>query len=197
MDGQLEQAGLDLVIIEDGPSIGTPDTIELRVRKAYGGPKHDPVALTPYLLGATEHIGIAPTVNAGIWPPYLAARQFASLHHLSGHRVGINVVTDVSSTRHTGLPPVTHDQAYDRASGWLAAVRGLWHSWDDDALIEDTETWRFADGSKIRETRFTGEYFDVPGPLNAIPFTESPASSWSSARRPTTTASSSRATCAP
>ena len=169
---ELEQAGLDLVIIEDGPSIGTPDTVELRVRKAYGGPKHDPVALTPYLLAATEHLGIAPTVNAGIWPPYLAARQFASLHHLSGHRVGINVVTDVSSTRHTGMPPVTHDQAYDRASEWLAAVRGLWHSWDDGALIEDAATGRFADGSKIRETRFAGEYFDVTGPLNAIPFTD-------------------------
>ena len=29
---ELEQAGLDLVIIEVGPSIGTPDTVELRVR---------------------------------------------------------------------------------------------------------------------------------------------------------------------
>ncbi|WP_395244202.1 LLM class flavin-dependent oxidoreductase [Agromyces sp. MMS24-K17] len=169
---ELEQAGLDLVILEDALSIGTPETIELRVRKAYGGPKHDPVALTPFLLAATEHLGFAPTVNAGTVPPYWAARHFASLHHLSGHRAGLNVVTDVNSTRHFGVPPVTHDQAYDRASEWLTAIRQLWHSWDDDALIADPATGRFADGSKIRATRFEGEWFDVAGPLNAIPFTD-------------------------
>ncbi|PWC03517.1 LLM class flavin-dependent oxidoreductase [Agromyces badenianii] len=169
---ELEQAGLDLVIIEDALSIGTPETIDLRVRQAYGGPKHDPLALTPFLLAATSNIGIAPTVNAGGHPPYLAARHFASLHHLSGHRVGINVVTDVGSTRHFQVPRVTHDQAYDRASEWLTAVRGLWHSWEDGALIEDAATARFADGSKIPPWRFEGEYFDVTGPLNALPFTD-------------------------
>jgi alkanesulfonate monooxygenase SsuD/methylene tetrahydromethanopterin reductase-like flavin-dependent oxidoreductase (luciferase family) len=169
---ELEQAGLDLVIMEDALSIGTPETIDLRVRQAYGGPKHDPVALTPYLLAATEFIGVAPTVNAGGYPPYLAARHFASLHHLSGHRVGLNVVTDVGSTRHFDTPLVTHDQAYDRASEWLTAIRGLWHSWDDGALIEDEESYRFADGTKIRPWRFQGEYFDVTGPLNSLPFTD-------------------------
>ncbi|UOE44092.1 LLM class flavin-dependent oxidoreductase [Agromyces larvae] len=169
---ELEQAGLDLVIIEDGPSLGSPETLDLRVREAYGGPKHDPVALTSFLLAATSHLGVAPTVNAGAWGPYLAARHFASLHHLSGHRVGVNVVTDVPSTRHYGVPRVTHDQAYDRADEWLRAVRELWHSWDDGALVADPSTWHYADGSKLRRTRFEGEYFDVEGPLNAIPFTD-------------------------
>ncbi|HWD62523.1 MAG TPA: LLM class flavin-dependent oxidoreductase, partial [Humibacter sp.] len=68
---ELEQAGLDLVIMEDAISIGTPETLDLRVRSAYGGPKHDPLLLAPFLFQATSHIGIAPTVNAGITPPYL------------------------------------------------------------------------------------------------------------------------------
>jgi len=169
---ELEQAGLDLVIIEDALSLGFPDTVDLRVREAYGGPKHDPLMLSPYLLDATRHIGVAPTINAGAYPPYVAARQFASLHHLSGHRFGVNVVTDVGSARHLGLPALSHDAAYDRAEEWLTVIRRLWHSWDDDALVQDAATRHFADGSKIRPFQHDGEYFRLAGPLNAVPFTE-------------------------
>ena len=168
---ELEQAGLDLVIIEDALSIGFPDTVDLRVREAYGGPKHDPLMLTPYLLDATSHIGVAPTINAGAYQPYVAARQLASLHHLSDHRLGVNLVTDVGGARHVGLPRLAHDAAYDRAGEWLTVIRRLWHSWDDDALVENLRTHRYADGSKIRAFDHEGEYFRVTGPLNALPFT--------------------------
>jgi FMN-dependent oxidoreductase (nitrilotriacetate monooxygenase family) len=169
---ELEQAGLDLVIIEDALSLGFPETIDLRVREAYGGPKHDPLILSPYLLDATTHLGVAPTINAGAYPPYVAARQFATLHHLSDHRLGVNVVTDVGSARHLGLPALSHDAAYDRAEEWLSVIRRLWHSWDDDALVQDPATRHFADGSKIRPFQHDGEYFRLAGPLNAVPFRE-------------------------
>ncbi|WP_353649103.1 LLM class flavin-dependent oxidoreductase [Nakamurella sp. A5-74] len=168
----LEQAGMDLVIIEDAPSIGHPGTLDLRVRAAYGGPKHDPLLLAPYLLAATSHIGVVPTVNAGTVHPYPAARQFATLAHLAAGRFGINVVTDVGSAHHYGLERLTHDGAYDRADEWMQVIRELWHSWDDGALIADVETGRFADGAKIRAPRFDGEYFRAEGPLNALPFGE-------------------------
>ncbi|MGA0567615.1 LLM class flavin-dependent oxidoreductase [Rathayibacter sp. KR2-224] len=171
---ELEQAGLDLVIMEDAISIGTPDTVDLRVRSAYGGPKHDPLLLAPYLFQATKHIGIVPTINAGATPPYLAARQAATLQHLSDGRFGINLVTDVKSARHFGLEELGHDAAYDRAEEWLDTVRELWHSWDDGAYIADAATGHFADGSRIRPTTHEGEYFRVDGPLNAIPFTPHP-----------------------
>jgi len=74
---ELEQAGFELIVMEDAVSLGSPDTLDLRVRSAYGGPKHDPLLLAPYLFAATSRIGLAPTVNAGITPPYLAARQAA------------------------------------------------------------------------------------------------------------------------
>lgn len=167
---ELEQAGLDLVIVEDALSLGGTDTLDLRVRSAYGGPKHDPLMLTPYLFDATRHIGIAPTINAGATPPYLAARQFATLHHLSSARFGINLVTDVGSARHFGLDKLPHDAAYDRAEEWIDAVRGLWHSWGEGALVADAASGHFADASRITATEHRGEYFRVDGPLNAIPF---------------------------
>ncbi|MFE5337024.1 LLM class flavin-dependent oxidoreductase [Isoptericola sp. NPDC056573] len=167
----LDQAGLDLLIIEDAPSLGGPETLDLRVRAAFGGPKHDPLLLAPYLFAATRHLGVVPTVNPAAVLPYTAARQLASLQHLSGGRLGINVVTDVGSARHfSDAPPLSHDAAYDRAEEWLAGVRDLWRSWDDGALVADPVTGRYADGSRLRPVRHRGEHYAFDGPLNAIPF---------------------------
>ncbi len=169
----LEQAGFDLLIIEDAPSLGSAETIDLRVRQAFGGPKLDPLLLAPYLFAATERIGIVPTVNPAATLPYTAARQFATLQHLSGHRLGLNVVTDTGSARHFSTSPqLGHDAAYDRAEEWMSAVRALWRSWPDGALIADPAAGRYADGTRLEPTIHRGEYFAFDGPLNAIPFTD-------------------------
>jgi alkanesulfonate monooxygenase SsuD/methylene tetrahydromethanopterin reductase-like flavin-dependent oxidoreductase (luciferase family) len=168
----LEQAGFELLIIEDALSLGNADTLDLRIRSAYGGPKHDPLLLAPYLFDVTERIRIAPTVNPLAYSPYQAARQFATLQHLSGGRFGINVVTDVGSSRHFGAEPLDHDGAYDRAEEWLAAVKRLWASWGDDALIADAATGHFADGSLLDAFAHRGAHYTFDGPLNALPFGE-------------------------
>jgi len=169
---ELEQAGFDLLIIEDAPSLGNASTIDLRIRQAFGGPKLDPLLLAPYLFGATKHLGIVPTVNPAAYLPYTAARQFATLQHLSGHRLGLNVVTDTGSARHFGsAPALSHDAAYDRAEEWLDGIRDLWRSWNPGALIADPAQGRYADGSKLDAVQHRGEHFQFDGPLNAIPFT--------------------------
>lgn len=169
---ELEQAGLDLLIIEDAPSLGNASTIDLRVRQAFGGPKHDPLMLAPYLFAATEHLGIVPTANPAAYLPYTAARQFASLQHLSGHRLGLNVVTDTGSARHFGsAEPLGHDAAYDRAEEWLASLKSLWNSWGEGALHAEPGGI-YADGSKLDAVPHRGEYFEFDGPLNALPFTD-------------------------
>ena len=169
---ELEQAGFDLLIIEDALSLGNASTIDLRVRQAFGGPKLDPLLLAPYLFAATSNLGIAPTVNPAAYLPYTAARQFASLHHLSGHRLGLNVVTDTGSARHFGTEPLSHDAAYDRAEEWLGGIRDLWRSWPEGALIADPAKGRYADGSLLDPVKHRGEYFSFDGPLNSIPFTD-------------------------
>jgi FMN-dependent oxidoreductase (nitrilotriacetate monooxygenase family) len=166
----LEQAGFDFLLVEDALSVGiSPETLDLRVRKAYGGPKHDPWMLAPYVFAATQHLGVIPTANPAGWHPYTAARQFASLQHLSSGRLGLNVVTDVGSAHHFGGPRLAHDAAYDRAQEWLDALRLLWRSWDDDALVLDPASQIYADGTRIRAVEHRGEYYAFDGPLNAEP----------------------------
>lgn len=168
---ELEQAGFDLLVIEDAPSLGNSATLDLRIRQAFGGPKHDPLLLAPYLFDVTSQLGVAPTVNPAAYLPYTAARQFATLQHLSGNRLALNVVTDTGSARHFGAAaPLGHDAAYDRAEEWLGGIRQLWHSWSDGALVADPAAGRYADGSKLITVEHRGEYFAFDGPLNAIPF---------------------------
>jgi len=167
----LERAGFEFVLIEDAPSLGSPETIDLRVRHAFGGPKLDPLLLAPYLFQATTRLGVIPTVNPAAYLPYTAARQFATLQHLSGDRLGLNVVTDTGSARHFGgAPQLSHDAAYDRAEEWLDGIRALWNSWGEGALVRDAATGVYADGTKLDPVRHRGEYFAFDGPLNAVPF---------------------------
>ncbi|QRY40333.1 LLM class flavin-dependent oxidoreductase [Microbacterium hominis] len=169
---ELERAGFEFVLIEDAPSLGSPDTIDLRIRHAFGGPKLDPLLLAPYLFQATQRLGVIPTVNPAAYLPYTAARQFATLQHLSGDRLGLNVVTDTGSARHFGdAAPLGHDAAYDRAEEWLAGLRELWNSWGEGALVRDAATGVYADGTRLDAVRHRGEYFAFDGPLNAVPFT--------------------------
>jgi len=174
-----EASGLDLLIIEDGVTV--PDTYggtsEVNLRDARFVPKHDPLPLVPYLLSATERIGIVPTLSASFYEPFTAARLLATLQHFAGGRLGFNVVTSGSdlAAQNYGLDKqVEHDLRYDRAQEWVDVVRALWRSWDADAIVEDTERGVFADFSKVRTIDHQGQFFQVRGPLNTAPLAEEP-----------------------
>src|SRR3974377_143260 len=53
----------------------------------------DPLTLLPALAMATEHLGLIATASTTFEPPYLIARRFASLDHISGGRRGGSYVT--------------------------------------------------------------------------------------------------------
>lgn len=174
-----EASGFDLFIIEDG--VAVPDTYggtaEVNLANARFVPKHDPLPLVPYLLGATRDLGIVPTLSASFYEPFTAARLLATLQHFAGGRLGFNVVTSGSdlAAQNYGLDKqVEHDLRYDRADEWVDVVRRLWRSWDADAVLEDTERGVYADFTKVRPINHEGQFFRVRGPLNTVPPTEEP-----------------------
>lgn len=174
-----EAAGLELLVIEDG--VAVPDTYrgtaEVNLAAARFVPKHDPIALTPYLLAATSRIGIVPTLSASFTEPYTAARLLATLQHFAGGRLGFNVVTSGSdlAAQNYGLDKqVEHDLRYDRADEWIDVVRALWRSWEPGAVVEDAARGVFADFSKVHTIDHEGRFFRVRGPLNALPPEEEP-----------------------
>lgn len=173
----IEASGFDLIIIEDGVTV--PDTYggtsQVNLANARFAPKHDPLALVPYLLAATSRIGIVPTVSAAFYEPFTAARLLATLGHFAKGRLGFNVVTsgtDLAAQNYGLDKQIEHDERYDRADEWLEVVRALWHSWEQDAVVEDTENGVFADFTKVNPINHKGKYFSVRGPLNTVPLPE-------------------------
>jgi len=131
----------------------------------------------PYLLAATERLGIVPTLSASFYEPFTAARLLATLQHFANGRLGFNVVTsgsDIAAQNYGLDKQIEHDLRYDRAQEWVDVVRKLWRSWDADAILEDTERGVFADFSKVRTIDHEGEFFRVRGPLNTAPLATEP-----------------------
>ncbi len=59
-----------------------------------------------------------------------------------------------------------HDARYDRADEFMEVVLGHWNTWEDDALILDKETSRFADPEKVHRLDHDGKYFRSRGPFS-------------------------------
>jgi alkanesulfonate monooxygenase len=129
----------------------------------------DPMILLPALAAVTERLGLIATGSTTFETPYLVARRFASLDHLSGGRAGWNVVTtsNPDSALNFGLDEhMEHGERYARAREFYDVVTGLWDSFADDAFIRDVESGVFFEPEKMHVLDHKGKYFKVRGPLN-------------------------------
>ncbi|WP_298905086.1 NtaA/DmoA family FMN-dependent monooxygenase [uncultured Nostoc sp.] len=129
----------------------------------------DPTVLLAALASVTEHIGLIGTASTSFEEPYNIARRFGSLDHLSKGRVGWNVVTTRNANaakNYSEAPHLPKPLRYERAAEFVEVVRKLWDSWDDDALIGEQLSGRFADPQRIYAINHHGKHFHVDGPLN-------------------------------
>ncbi len=173
----LEQAGFDFLLLKDGPTVHASErTAKVGLASAEAGPRHETQFLVPYLLNATERLGIVTTINSSHYDPFIAARNISTLYHFDGPRVGINVVTSGGgvpirdSNFQAPSAPLGPESTYERADEWITIVKRLWESWDRDAVVEDDVSRVYARWEGIHPIDFHGKHFDVPGPTSALPF---------------------------
>lgn len=158
-----ERGKLDAVFFADGQAAGN----------VADGPYWflEPLTMLSAMSRATERIGLISTVSSTFFTPFHAARMVASLDHISGGRIGWNVVTSMFDTEarnhgYEAMPP--HEWRYERAEEFVDAVLALWNSWDTDALKFDRQG-DFADAGKVRPVNHHGKHFLVDGPLTVPP----------------------------
>jgi alkanesulfonate monooxygenase SsuD/methylene tetrahydromethanopterin reductase-like flavin-dependent oxidoreductase (luciferase family) len=92
-------------------------------------PVNEPLAVVSAMAAATESLGFGVTVATTYEQPYHLARRLSTVDHLSGGRVGWNVVTGYldSAARnlgHTEQPP--HDERYAIAEEYIEVMYKLW-----------------------------------------------------------------------
>jgi alkanesulfonate monooxygenase SsuD/methylene tetrahydromethanopterin reductase-like flavin-dependent oxidoreductase (luciferase family) len=97
------------------------------------------------LLTATERVQIFSTVHVPIVHPALAAKMMATADHISGGRIGLNIVAGWNPEEMSmfGMTQRDHDERYQVADEWAQVIKQLW-------TVEE-------------EQDFEGEYYKMPG----------------------------------
>jgi len=141
--------------------------IEVTAREAVQLPVNDPTLLVPAMAAVTRHLGFGVTVNLSYEPPYLLARRFSTLDHLTDGRIGWNIVTGYldSAARAMGQrAQLPHDERYDRADEYLDVLYRLWEdSWEEGAVRRDRAARVYADPARIHPVVHHGRHLDVEG----------------------------------
>ena len=117
------------------------NNIDLTLKESIQLPSHDPLLLISAMAATTQHLGFGVTVNLSYESPYLLARRFSTLDHLTQGRIGWNIVTGYldSAAKAMGFTELlAHDLRYDQAEEFLDVTYQLWESsWEDDAVQID------------------------------------------------------------
>jgi alkanesulfonate monooxygenase SsuD/methylene tetrahydromethanopterin reductase-like flavin-dependent oxidoreductase (luciferase family) len=94
---------------------------------------------------ATRRATIFATSHVTITHPIVAAKQIATIDHVSGGRCGLNIVCGwfAAENEMFGAEQLEHDARYDYASEWFEVVSRLW--------------------STEEPFDFPGEFFNLPG----------------------------------
>ncbi|WP_315837620.1 LLM class flavin-dependent oxidoreductase [Bradyrhizobium prioriisuperbiae] len=128
-------------------------------------PIGDPVLLISAMAAVTRNLGFGVTANLSYEYPYLLARRFSTLDHLTKGRVGWNIVTGyLDSAAHAmGRDGQTeHAQRYELAEEFMQCVYKLWEgSWEDGAVLRDRQSGVFADPSKIHTINHAGQFLKM------------------------------------
>ena len=142
-------------------------SVDVTLRESIQLPVNDPLLLISAMAAVTQHLGFGVTVNLSYEQPYLLARRFSTLDHLTRGRIGWNIVTGYldSAARAMGLSEqIAHDERYDRADEYLELLYKLWEgSWEEGAVRRDRESRVFAEPSKVHKVRHDGRYFRMEG----------------------------------
>ncbi|MGB9190157.1 MULTISPECIES: LLM class flavin-dependent oxidoreductase [unclassified Acinetobacter] len=164
-----EKGLFDAYFLADGLSVSWGNAKESQRGLGDKAVGFEPVTLFAALSAVTQNIGFIATASTTYEDPYILARKYASLDHISKGRAAWNVVTTASAdtARNFGLEQHPDPKTrYERADEFIEVTQKLWDSWEDDAFLYNKESGQFFDVSKFHEPKHQGKYFKVEGALN-------------------------------
>ncbi|WYZ36946.1 hypothetical protein EsH8_II_000452 [Colletotrichum jinshuiense] len=117
------------------------------------------------MASVTKNLAFAITSSTSHETPFLLARRFSTLDHITNGRFGWNIVTGwkKSAFQAIGLDDaIEHDQRYERADEYLRLLYKLWEgSWANDAVVQDIETDTYANPDRVRTIKHDGKFYKV------------------------------------
>lgn len=166
----LDRGGFDALFIAD--AVGQLDVFGgdacAALTRAVQTPVTDPLLAVSAMAAATERLGFGVTVSTTYESPYLLARKFSTLDHLTGGRIGWNIVTSLLDSAARNIigrdRQIPHDERYAIAQEFVEVTYKLWEgSWEPDAVVRDRNGGVYTDAAKVHAVAHEGKYFSVPG----------------------------------
>lgn len=102
---------------------------QIRFTAGYGADnQHESVSFSQDILAHTERLKVIAALLPGPWTPALAAKQIATINHLSGGRIAVNIVSGWFRGEFAAIGEhwLDHDERYRRSEEFIRALRGIW-----------------------------------------------------------------------
>lgn len=118
---------------------------QIRFTAGYGAEyQHESVSFSHALLAATDKLKVIAAVLPGPWHPAVLAKQIATIDHLTGGRVALNVVSGWFRGEFHGIgePWLEHDERYRRSEEFIEVLKGIW---TQDNFTYKGDFYRFHD----------------------------------------------------
>ena len=113
----VEQAGFDYALTQ------------IRFTAGYNAEnQHESVSFSHGILAKTERLKVIAAILPGPWKPALAAKQLATIDHLSNGRIAINVVSGWFRGEFDAIGEEwpEHDERYARSEEFIRSLKGVW-----------------------------------------------------------------------
>jgi len=106
--------------------------------------QHESVSFSHGILAKTEKLKVIAAILPGPWKPALAAKQLATIDHLTNGRIAINVVSGWFRGEFDAIGEEwsEHDQRYARSEEFIRSLKGIW---TQDHFSFDGQYYQFKD----------------------------------------------------
>ncbi|CAI1572082.1 dimethylsulfone monooxygenase SfnG [Serratia proteamaculans] len=120
---------------------------QIRFTAGYGADnQHESVTFSQDLLAVTTRLKVIAALLPGPWNPTLAAKQIATISHLSNARIAVNIVSGWfrGEFKAIGEPWLDHEERYLRSEEFIRCLQGIWQQ---DSFTFAGDFYRFRDYS--------------------------------------------------
>ena len=118
---------------------------QIRFTAGYGADnQHESVSFSHGILAKTEKLKVIAAILPGPWKPALAAKQLATIDHLTNGRIAINVVSGWFRGEFDAIGEEwpEHDERYARSEEFIRSLKGMW---TQDNFTFDGKYYQFND----------------------------------------------------
>lgn len=157
VEGDLpDTAPCDFLVVTDSDAAvrggGTPDARSMMVAAR--------------LTATLPELALIATSSVHTLEPYNLAREATTLDIMTAGRAGLGLQASPVPTSLAALGINYREDSLDPmfAVEAVEVIRGLWRSWEPDALVRDWETGRFVDREKVHPLHYSGAHLQILGP---------------------------------